>query len=142
MQFNDRFKDMQCQSENFKLFASPFEFEVEAAPENLQMELIELQGTSQLKQKFKETDIIQFYQQYVKDDGSYPGLVQHAKKICCMFGSTYLCESLFSKMKYAKSRLRSRIVDQHLEGNMRLSTSTILPNIEKLAKDMQHQVAH
>ena len=133
---------MQCQSKNFKLFASPFEVEVEAAPENLQMELIELQGTSQLKLKFKEADIIQFYQQYVKDDGSYPGLVQHAKKTCCMFGSTYLCESLFSKMKYAKSRLQSQITDQHLEGNMRLSTSTILPNIEKLAKDMQHQVAH
>ena len=69
-------------------------------------------------------------------------LVQHAKKTCCMFGSTYLCKSLFSKMKYAKSRLQSQITDQHLEGNMRLSTSTILPNIEKLAKDMQHQVAH
>eukprot|EP00795_Rhopilema_esculentum_P009777 gene9777-biopygen2745 len=77
------------------------------------------------------------------DDGSYQGLVQHAKKMCCMFGSTsLLCESLFSKMKHAKSRLRSRMTDQHLEGNLRLPTSTILPNIEKLAKDVQHQVAH
>lgn len=92
---------MQCQ--NFKLFASPFDVEVEATPENLQMVLTELQGTSQLKRKFKETDIIQFYQQYIKDDGSYPG--QHAK-MCCIFGSTYLCENLFSKMKYAKSLLQ------------------------------------
>ena len=76
------------------------------------------------------------------DDRSYPGLVQHAKKMCCMFRSIYLCESLFSNMKYAKSRLRSRMIDQHLEGNLRLPTSTILPNIEKFDKDMQHQFAH
>ena len=143
VQFNDRFQDMRCQRENFKLFASPFDVEVEAAPEELQMELIELQSSGALKLKCKEMDsIIQFYKQYIMDDGSYPGLVQHAKKMCCMFGSTYLCESLFSKMKYAKSRLRSRMTDVHLEGNLRLSTSSIEPNIERLSKDMQHQVTH
>ena len=46
------------------------------------------------------------------------------------------------KMKDAESELRYRMTDQHLEGNLWLSTSTILPNVEKLAKDMQHQLAH
>ena len=133
---------MRCQRENFKLFASPFEVEVETAPEELQMELTELQGSSELKLKYRDNDIIQFYKLYLMDDGSYPGLVQHAKEMCCMFGSTYLCESLFSKMKHTKSRLRSRMTDQHLEDNLRLPTSSIEPNIENLSKGMQHQVAH
>jgi hypothetical protein len=142
VQFTDRFQDMRGQRENFKLFASPFEVEVEEAPEELQMELIELQGSSALKLKYKEVDIVQFYKLYIMVDGSYPGLVQHAKKMCCMFGSSYLCESLFSKIKYTKSRLRSRMNDEHLEAELWLSTSSIVPNIEKLLKDKQHQIAH
>ncbi len=58
VQFNDRFQDMHCQHENFKLFASSFDVEVEAAPEELQMELIELQSSGALKLKCKEMDSI------------------------------------------------------------------------------------
>ena len=69
--------DVKIRDANRK--TSPFEVKIEATSENLQMELIELQGTSELKSKYKETDIIQFYKLYIKDDGSYPGLVQHTK---------------------------------------------------------------
>ena len=49
MQFNDRFQDMQCQRKNFNKFASLFEVKLVSASEDLQMESIELQGTSELK---------------------------------------------------------------------------------------------
>ena len=118
MQFNDQFQNIQYQRKNFKLITSPVEVKVEAASESLQIELIELQGAIALKSKYKETVIIQFYRQYLEDNGSYAGLVQHAKKKCCKFGSTYLCESLFSKLSYAKRRLRFRMTEQDLEGNI------------------------
>ena len=39
-----------------------------------------MQGTSELKLKHRETYTIQFYKEYLQDDGLYPGLLQHAKK--------------------------------------------------------------
>ena len=111
-QFNDRFQDMWNQRDSFKLFASPFDVEVEKAPVELQMELIELQCSSELSLQDKANDIVKFYKNHVMANGTFPGLVQHVKKMCCMFGSTYLCEGFFSKMKYTKSRIRLRMTDE------------------------------
>ena len=61
---------------------------------------------------------------------------------CSTFGSTYVCEQLFSRMKYAKNKLRTRLKDDHLETVMRLSTSTISPDVIRLSKDGQHQKSH
>ena len=141
-QFNNRFQDMRNQRENFKLFVSPFDVEVEKASAELQMELIELQCTCELSLQYKTNDILQFYKKHVMSHGTFPGLVQHAKKMCCIFGSTYLCESLFSKMKYTTSRSRSRLTDEHLEYHLKLSIYSLGVNIEDLSKVMQHQVAH
>ena len=68
--------------------------------------------------------------------GTFQGLVQHAKKMFCMFGSTYLCESLFSKVKYTKSRIRSRLTDENLEDHLGPSISSLEMNIEDLSKEI------
>ena len=65
-----------------------------------------------------------------------------ARCVACCACSTYLCESLFSKMKYTKSRIRSRLTDENFEDHFRLSISSLEVNIEDLSKEMQHQVAH
>jgi hypothetical protein len=41
----------------FMLFVFPFKADVEKAPENLQMELINLQCDTNLNQKFSETEL-------------------------------------------------------------------------------------
>jgi hypothetical protein len=43
------------------LFVLPLKADVENAPENLQMELINLQCDTNLTQKFSETDLQDFY---------------------------------------------------------------------------------
>ena len=118
--------------------------DVDSAPEDIQMELIDLQSNMVMKSKHDSKDIslLDFYQQYLIEDGEYPYLVDNAKKIASMFGSTYICEQLFSKMKLTKSKLRTAITDSHLDGALRLSSSSLKPNIKKLVLNKRHQVSH
>ena len=38
-----------------------------------------------MKLKYKETDVIQFYKEYLRVDDSYPGLVQHPRRcVACL----------------------------------------------------------
>jgi hypothetical protein len=55
-----------------------------------------------------------------------------------VFGSNYRCEQLFSLIKNVKSKTRTRLTDQHLQGCMRIATTEIKPDTEKLIKQ-KHQ---
>ena len=54
----------------------------------------------------------------------YPNIKRCAFYILSCFGSTYLCESVFSHMKIIKSRYRSVMTDQHLLACLRLATTS------------------
>jgi hypothetical protein len=43
------------------------------------------------------------------------------------FGTTYLCEKTFSKMKYTKNIYRSKLTDEHLKSLLIISTSKLDP---------------
>ena len=72
----------------------------------------------------------------------YPNLRKCAMKITALFGSTYLCESAFSHMKFIKSKYRATMTDEHLEACLKLATSSYNPDFEKLASYSQLQVSH
>ena len=98
-QFNTRFADMDERRKDFSYFAAVFDVEICDSPENLQMELSELQSSNELKSRFREVPLLEFYQHYLIHQ-RFPSLVEHAKEVAVLFGSTYVCEQLFSKMKY------------------------------------------
>jgi hypothetical protein len=56
------------------------------------------------------------------------------------FGSSYRCEQLYSLMKNVKSRIRTRLTDEHLEGRMRIATTEIKHDTGKLLKQKQCQI--
>ncbi|KAK9882107.1 hypothetical protein WA026_018949 [Henosepilachna vigintioctopunctata] len=58
-----------------------------------------------------------------------------------LFGSTYICEHLFSRMKDVKLKLRNRISDTHLENSLPIATSDIKANVDRLVKEKQYQVS-
>ena len=72
----------------------------------------------------------------------YPNLIDHAKKMASMFGSTYVCEQLFSSMKVTKSKLRTQLNDSHLQDIILLATSNLTPDLHKLSSQKQHQISH
>lgn len=143
-EFSSRFADFRLHANEFKLFATPFDVEVDTASEIFQMELIEMQCDDILRSKFHSEDVsvLDFYRKYIHPSGKYPNLVDHAKKMASLFGSTYLCEQLFSKMKHTKNHLRTRLTDAHLDNVLLLASTSLTPNIEKLSSNKQHQVSH
>ena len=104
---------MKKQKDKFDLFAMPFSVDVNSAPHELQMEIIELQSSDMLKAKFDSVPIANFYKEYVPKS-TYPHLHDNAKRVMCMFGSTYCCKQIFSKINYTKNKLRNRLSDRHL----------------------------
>ena len=76
--------------------------------------MIDLQNETDLRNKFQNVDIHNFYQNYMNLE-KFPRLGAHVKHvIMTLFGSTHVCEQLFSAMKIIKSDHRSRLNDVQL----------------------------
>ena len=88
-------------------------------PKNLQMGLINLQCDINLKQKFQDVHLVNFYS-YLPIN-KYPQVRIFAIRLIALFGSTYICEQMFSEMKNNKSSKRNRLKDKHLQSVMKIS---------------------
>jgi 17beta-estradiol 17-dehydrogenase/3beta-hydroxysteroid 3-dehydrogenase/mitotic-spindle organizing protein 1 len=73
--------------------AFPLKADIEKAPENLQMELINLNCDTKLNQKFSETKLQDFYSYLSKE--IFPLLGSFDLRMITMFGSMYVCEQFF-----------------------------------------------
>ena len=134
-----RFSDFETQKSNFELFRNPFAIDVETAPVHLQMELIELQCNGALKAKYDTVGPAQFT---CFIPGAIPQLRLYVARTLSMFGSTYLCEQLFSVMKINKTSHRSRLTDEHLQSILRISiTQNLTPNINELVANKRCQTS-
>jgi len=139
-EFTSRFSDfMKCETE-FKLFSQPFGMKPEDSSDCYQMELIDLQSDMDLRRAYDSNDLVTFYKNYAY--GKYPNLEQHARKMTSLFGSTYCCEQFFSRMKFTKNRYRSQLTDEHLTSQLRVASTSVRADIDKLCKNTQCQVSH
>ena len=93
-EFTNRFAGVRELATDFKLVTAPFDFE---APVSLQMELVELQSSDELRGKFRTSSPLPFFRDVIIPTGGYPNYISHVQRIAAMFGSTYCCEQLFSK---------------------------------------------
>ena len=137
-EFTWRFADFEAQKCRFELLSNPFAVDVESAPPNLQMELIELQCCDTLKSKHDSVGAAQF-PRFIPD--TMPQLRTQAAQMLSMFGSTYLCEQLFSLMKRNKTSDRSRLTDEHLHSILKISSARRTPDIDGLASNKRCQVS-
>lgn len=139
-EFNVRFKDFRSHDIAFRLFGSPYLVNVDDVPAHFQMELVQLQSDSFIKQKFLEGDITKFY--CLLNSDTYPALRANAMRMMSLFGSTYICEQTFSRMKGSKSAHRTRLTDNHLHDVLRISVSPFEPKIDEMSADKQAQISH
>ena len=77
-QFESRFCDMKNQKDKFDLFAKPFSVDVNTAPHEMQMKIIE--SFNMLKAKYDSVPIANFYKEYVQKS-TYPHLFDNAKRV-------------------------------------------------------------
>ena len=87
-EFENRFHDFKENASSFEIFSRPFSIKPDDVPENLQMELVDFQCESNLKDKFNSSLLIDFYNNYVSRE-KYPGICKHAMFMISLFGSTY-----------------------------------------------------
>jgi len=93
---------------------------------DLQLEIIALQCDSDLKTKFALASFDTFYQ-YL-----FPGYVK-VTALLCMFGTTHLCEQVFSMMNINKAKLCSRLTHAHLNDILKVAaTEDLTPDIDTL----------
>lgn len=138
-EFQRRFQIFGELETEFTIFRSPFTVQASDVPVDIQLEIIDLQCDSQLKDKFASVGLDTFYKFLLP---GYPKLTALAAKVLCMFGTTYICEQAFSVMNINKTKLRSRLTHKHLNDIMKLATAQDLtPNIDALVKAKRCQVS-
>ena len=140
-EFYSQFTDVLSHSQEFKIVSTPFNFPYGDAPSDMQLKLIELQASDVLLSKFtSSTTLIYFYRQL--PHAQFPMLLARARCVIAMFGSTYSCEQLFSKMKLCKNKLHSQLTVDHLNDILLLNSSSLKPDIVSVSKNMQHHISH
>lgn len=141
IEFNERFAEFLAKDKDVRIITSPFSIKIDDVPDELQMEIIDLQSNSGLKDIFKERDLVLFYKNYISTE-HFPQLRKFAARILSLLSTTYLCEQFFSLMKLTKSSKRSVLTDTHLKNELRLASSNIAPNIPEILKKHQFQRSH
>lgn len=139
-EFSRRFSQFRSERAAFKLFADPFSADPESVPDDVQLELIELQCSTALKNRHRELPLLQFYQSL--DDTQFPKLCTEARKLVSMFGSSYICEQVFSLMKLNKSSFRTRLTDDNLHAVLRVATTSLEPDILHLVSEKRCNISH
>ena len=61
-------------------------------------------------------------------------LKKNAARIIFLFGSTHVCEHMFSRMKHLKNKNKSSITDGHLEQCMHLATTSLEADVDFLVR--------
>ena len=130
-EFSSCFSDIRSREIDMRLFSTPFDIQVDAAPEKHQMKSIELQCSNEIKPKFhwEHESLLDFYKKYLASK-QYPNFVKHAKKMASIFGNSYVYKQLFSTMKLTKTKLGAQPTDEHLQDVMLLSSSTSYLNFK------------
>jgi len=98
VEFERRLQDFKNLEPQFNIFSSPFTTEVDSAPEDIQLELLNLEANHDLREKFKSDSLPGFHKSL--SDNLFPNLKNFAAKFLTLFESTYICEQAFSCLKH------------------------------------------
>ncbi|XP_029160186.1 general transcription factor II-I repeat domain-containing protein 2B-like [Nylanderia fulva] len=128
-EFDTRFTCFEKLRTELILFENPLTAPIAEQQINLRDELCDLQNDISLK-TVQETGA-EFYN--VLSKSTYPKLRDFGLRIYSMFGSTYLCETSFSKMKFIKNEKRSCLSDNSLPRLMRLATCNMQIDVPAVA---------
>ena len=127
-----RFQDFKIIEPKFNLLSYPITADIDTAPEELQLELIDMQSDHTVKEMFNAVTLVDFYKSLSAD--KFPCVKKFAGKMFSIFGSTYICEQSFSCMKINKSQYRCSLTDINLQAVMTISTSNFTPDFKKIVK--------
>ncbi|XP_065658637.1 EPM2A-interacting protein 1-like [Hydra vulgaris] len=132
--FQSRFKDLYALKSSMAFLVNPFLNDIISdgcpIPENIleetsqfDIELLDLQEDQNLQVLHKILALLDFWQ--MVPEVKYLQLKRISIKLISFFGSTCTCESLFSTMKFIKSKYRANLTSEHLLQLLRISTTSL-----------------
>ena len=102
---------------------------------NIEAETLDLQQDFALKSVHQSQSTVEFWKQVSGD--KYPALRQISQRLLSIFGTTYCCESMYSTMKYVKSKNRAVLTNQHLKELLRTATTSYEPDFKKIVEKIE-----
>ncbi|KAK0152133.1 SCAN domain-containing protein 3 [Merluccius polli] len=105
-----------------------------------EMELIDFQTTSLVKDAFRSAESVSAF--WVACSEEYSTIKNLAFYVLTMFPSTYMCESAFSSMNAIKTHERNRLTHKNLENCLRISVTTVTPDIRSIVANNRCQFSH
>ncbi len=107
-------------------------FKINEKPKSLSSsdyeDLIEITSVKENKDKFNELSLESFWGFLML---KFPNICEKAIKTIIPFGTTYFCESGFSRYASVKSKYRNRL---DASADIRIQLSRIKPNFKKMVK--------
>ena len=108
-------------------------------PADIQLEIIDLQCNTNMKEKFASVGLGTFYQYLLP---GYPKLKSLAAKVLSMFGTTHLWEQVFSVMNLNKTKHHSRLTNTHLNDFVKCAaTLDLTPDMDALVKAKRCEIS-
>ncbi|KII62992.1 hypothetical protein RF11_05772 [Thelohanellus kitauei] len=122
-EFTKRLGDCKIMKNSFGIFRNPFSTNALTAPEEFQMEVVDIQYDSILKDNYSSVDAGIFY--------TFTGqkcitLTAFSTRILEMLRTIYVCEQLFSVMDINTSKYRSKLTQTHLNAAFKVSSAQTL----------------
>lgn len=94
-EFSRRFQNFRtAESEMHKIFTS-FTCSVDKTPNNVQLELIDLQSDASLSKHIKSASLLDFH--FSLKEENFPHTRRHGQRILVLFGSTYILMNEYSQ---------------------------------------------
>ncbi|CAK1580873.1 unnamed protein product [Parnassius mnemosyne] len=140
-EFETRFQDFKNIQSSLDVFSKPFHVDPENISAELQLEIIEIQCNTHLKQLFLNSTKLGFHRTLPKAE--FPKMIAHVQKIRMMFASSYVCEQIFSTMKLQKNSIRNRLTDEHFFALLKVTSSQLKPAFENIMENQkQFHMSH
>ncbi|KAI4888758.1 hypothetical protein NFI96_007104 [Prochilodus magdalenae] len=144
--FEDRFHELQVKRPQITFLVNPFAADSDCLKPPLvtdeaasQMEMIELFEDDRLRSVLSE-GTLDFWK--IVPMEKYPNVKQAALKLLSMFGSTYVCETVFSTLKHVKSKHRSVLTDTHVKELLRVASTEYKPDLKRIVENKECQKSH
>ncbi|XP_059819265.1 uncharacterized protein LOC132390733 [Hypanus sabinus] len=72
----------------------------------------------------------------------YVNIKKYALGVLSIFGSTYVCEQVFSNMNFIKKKHRARLTDDSLRSCVKMKMTSYSPDVQTLCAEVQEQKSH
>ena len=108
---------------------------------SLQLEIIDLQESSALKQAYDTEGFIKLWTKFIHVN-KFPNTKKLALFVLTMFGSTYTCESSFSHMNAIKTSSRASLTNEHLHHCLRVALTSYEPSFSSIAQSKKCHFSH